>query len=91
MNATLPLILGLVGTALTQLVIWLVARRSKSGRIDTSEAATLWAESQAIRGELRAEVAELRKENEVLRRENADLKAEVAAIRRQIGGTASAT
>jgi len=91
LNVALPLIFGLLGTLVTQLGIWLIARRAKSGRIDTSEAATLWAESQAIRTELREELAELRRENENLRRENADLKMEVAAIRRQIGGTASAT
>ena len=42
------------------LVTLLVARRSKSGRIDTSEAAKLWDEGTAMRLELRSEVATLR-------------------------------
>lgn len=39
---------------------WLIARRSKSGHIDTTEAATLWDEGTKMRGELREQVTLLR-------------------------------
>jgi biopolymer transport protein ExbB/TolQ len=41
-------------------VTWLVARRTTSGKIDTSEAAKLWDEGTAMRLELRDEVAALK-------------------------------
>lgn len=41
-------------------VTWLVARRQRSGRVDTTEAHDLWAESQTMRQELRAEISTLR-------------------------------
>lgn len=42
------------------LVTWLVSRRTKSGKIDTSEAATLWDEGTKMRLELRNEVLSLK-------------------------------
>lgn len=53
--------LGLVLVAIVSgVVTLLVARRSKSGKIDTSEAAKLWDEGTSMRLELRSEVASLR-------------------------------
>lgn len=82
------MIVGLAGTLVTQAVIYLVARRSRSGRVETSEAASLWAESQAIRGELRTRVValedrveELTSANETLRGENHALRLELAELR----------
>lgn len=84
---------GIFGTVLTQAVLVYIARRSKSGRVDTSEAATLWAESQSIRGELRARVValeerveELQVANETLRGENHTLRREVAELRASLEG-----
>lgn len=60
MNDLTPIVVGLTGAVGVPLVTWVVARRGRSGRIDTSEAADLWAESQAMRQELRDEVSRLR-------------------------------
>ena len=43
-------------------VTWMIARRTKSGHIDTSEAATLWTEGTMMRKELRDQVTLLRKQ-----------------------------
>lgn len=53
--------LGVVLVAIVSGVVsLLIARRSKSGKIDTSEAAKLWDEGTSMRLELRSEVASLR-------------------------------
>ena len=49
-----------LAAAVSGLVAWKIARRSTSGAIDTSEAATLWDEGTVMRQELRAEVALLK-------------------------------
>lgn len=67
--AVLIAIISLVGVLVTQLVIYLVARRSKSGRIITSEAETLWAESANIRATLTTELASVRQELKEAREE----------------------
>ncbi len=58
--------LGLGGLA-TVLGTYLIARRQSSGKIDTSDAASLWLESQSMRADLRAEVVALRVEVAALR------------------------
>lgn len=63
---------------------FLIARRTTSGRIGTSDAASLWAESQAMRRELREEVIALRADNAALRQEVARLRDEVAGLRREV-------
>lgn len=45
---------------ITGTVTWRIARRTKSGKIDTSEAATLWDEGTRMRLELREEVDSLK-------------------------------
>lgn len=67
-----PYLFGFAGVLATAAVTYLVARRQHSGSIRTTEAATLWAESAAMRKELHDEVVGLRKriddlENEVER------------------------
>lgn len=56
MTLWVPILVAAVAAAGT----YLVARQKSSGRIGTSEASDLWAESQAIRRELRDEVTALR-------------------------------
>lgn len=51
---------ALAGVALTGLLGYLGVRRVGSGKIGTSEAKDLWAESQSMRRELRDEVSSLR-------------------------------
>lgn len=79
---------GLIGVALTAAVRYLIATRSRSGRVDTTEAATLWSEAKAMRDEYRNESEMLRKEREQYRQEAVVLKeerkAEVSALRGEI-------
>jgi predicted nuclease with TOPRIM domain len=72
-------------------VAWLIARRTSSGRVDTTEAATLWAESKQMRSELRDEItvlraglAEMQSELAALRTETAECRAESASLRKEI-------
>lgn len=60
-------------------VTWLVSRRKSSGRINTTEAETLWSESQKMRQELRDEVASLRIEAGNMRSDNDRLESELAS------------
>lgn len=62
MNSTLVIVaaIGALGTSLGGAIAWLIARRQTSGKIDTSDAATLWAASEELRKELREEVLMLR-------------------------------
>lgn len=39
------------GVVFSSLITWLIARRNNSGSISTSDAASLWAESNALRAE----------------------------------------
>lgn len=53
--------LGIVLAALVSgVVAWTIARRTSSGKIDTSQAATLWDEGTIMRKELRDEVVTLK-------------------------------
>jgi len=72
MTTVFVAIFGLLGVITTSLVTYLVARRSKSGQIISSEAADLWAESGKIRTDLQSELERLRIE---LRASRADLRA----------------
>lgn len=62
-GSPLVLALGAFGAALVGAVsAWLVGRQQRSGRVDTSEASDLWAESKAIREDYRQQIADLRTE-----------------------------
>lgn len=71
----------LSGGALTAFVGWRIAKRQTSGSVNTSEAASLWAESQAMRQELRAEVVASRNEVSSLRIELAEVRSALTAVR----------
>lgn len=70
--------LGVMATAGGSVVI---ARRAKSGKIDTTEATELWQAATEIRQELRAEVAALRADVKDLKDENRALKTESARVK----------
>lgn len=53
MNALYTSLFVLAGIVITKFVEWLIARRTTSGSISTSDAATLWAESNSLRKEYR--------------------------------------
>lgn len=59
-STLLPLLSGLLAASITALASYIIVRRQSSGRIATSEAVSLWAESQAMRKDLREEVRDLR-------------------------------
>ncbi len=71
------------GGALAALATYLVARRQFSGQIASTDAATLWAESQAMRRELREEVIALRREIDELRAQLRELRGREAARERK--------
>lgn len=73
--------IGLLGTVVAGWLAYSTARRKTSGTVDTTEAETLWAESQVMRSELRLEVVGLRNELAALRAEAATLREEVGLIR----------
>ena len=84
MNSLLATI-GIVCAALiTGAVTWLVAKRSKSGAINTSEAATLWDEGTKMRVELRDEVT-------LLKAQLADAITAVTELNREIKASRSET
>ena len=83
---------GLAGVGLTAFGAWWSVRHKSSGKVATTEAETLWAESQAIRRELRDEANNLRNRVTALEDETrkchadaAQLRAKVAILERQVG------
>lgn len=84
MNPILPLVFGLVGALAAAVGAWAVAKRQRSGKIDTTEAETLWAEGQAMRKELREENLALRAEILALRAEVTAWRVEAVALRAKV-------
>lgn len=88
---TTSVVIGAIGAVTVAVGTYLVARRQGSGKIATSDAATLWSESQAMRRELREEVVMLRQElagtrvqlNDVMAEANT-LRLEVQRLRREV-------
>lgn len=80
----LPALAGMVGIVISAVVTYLVGRRSKTGRVATSEAADLWNESKAMRQELREEAASLRSGTAVLVARVEALELENADLRRRL-------
>lgn len=61
MTETILLAVGaLVAAVAAAWASWAVAKRTNSGNVDTSDAASLWAESTTMRQDLRTEVSALR-------------------------------
>lgn len=75
----IPVLAGMFGAGIP----WLIARRTTSGTVNTSEAETLWAQSQQMREELRLEVVTLRSDVAVLQREAAGLRRQLSKIREE--------
>jgi hypothetical protein len=84
MSAVMIAVLALTGTALTGLVTWLVAARAASGRVETTDAATLWEESRAIRVELRKEADTLRQRVDKLSEEVEECHADGIELRKRL-------
>lgn len=56
--------LVLVGIIISSVVTWAIAKRNSSGSISTSDAASLWAESNNLRQEYRDRAEQLEKQLE---------------------------
>lgn len=85
-----PALGGVLVAIITGVVAWLVARRTTSGSIRTSEATILWNEAQEVRKELREENRVLKVRVKALEDENESktdrikaLEHEVAELRKQ--------
>jgi hypothetical protein len=85
-TGVLPLLLPFIGTVAGVAATFVLTRRRSSGRIDTSEAADLWAASEAIRRDLTEEIKGLRAEVAALRAENVKLNGEVRSLRLRMMG-----
>jgi chromosome segregation ATPase len=85
--------LGIVlASIITGLVTWSIAqrtssdtRRTTSGRIDTSDAATLWEEAQKLRTEYREEVSALRTRQTDLERQLATAQSSLGDAKAKLG------
>lgn len=84
MNPWIPVVLGVLGAALSALAAYAIAKRQRSGKIDTTEAETLWAEGQEMRRELRAETVVLRSEVLALRSEAVAARNESSSMRLEL-------
>ncbi len=76
-----PIVLPVIGMIAAPGIAYLVARRKSSGRVDTTEASTLWDEASKMRQTYQEEAAECKKEQATLRAEIVFLRGEVAALR----------
>jgi hypothetical protein len=63
-----------VGTAIGGVAAYLAARRKGSGKVDTTDAGTLWGASEDFRKDQATEITSLRSDNAALRAENAQLR-----------------
>lgn len=93
MSNTVAAAIGIVTAVVTGAAGWLVSKMRFSGRINTTEATTLWAESQAMRHELRDQLAAvtIERDNESKRADaeakgRQECEAENLALRRQLLG-----
>lgn len=74
----------ILAAIISGVVAWLIARRTTSGKIDTSEAAKLWDEGTVMRKELRDEVI-------LLKQQLNDAIAAVTGLNREIKASRSET
>lgn len=64
MDVWLVPLVAAVGVILSSIVTWAISKRTASGSISTSDAASLWAESNALRQEYRDRAEQLEKQLE---------------------------
>lgn len=76
-----PIILGVMGAAITGLVAYLGAKRKNSGSAATASATTIFDAAEAIRKEQRDEIVSLRAELSALKTEVAAMRIESVAMR----------
>lgn len=74
---------SLLGVIVTAVGAYLIARRKTSGSVATTEAETLWQQTNALLDRYKADVAEAEAETSALRVELEALRHEVAACRQE--------
>lgn len=87
LSPVVPAVFGLLAAVFGPLAAYLVAKRQFSGKIETSDAKELWAESRAIREWSSRRVTELEDRNSALERRIAHLEDENAELHRRLGDT----
>lgn len=78
MSAWIPVVVGLVAAVFTLAGTLYATRRQRSGDIRTTEAETLWAASEQLRKDYKAELETVRAELSAVRVEVSRLQGEVA-------------
>lgn len=73
MNGTGAFVVAVAAVVVSPLLGWLAAARRFSGKIDTSDASKLWAESASMRDDYRRQIEALTTRVEKLELMNADL------------------
>jgi hypothetical protein len=84
-NPIIVAVLGLIGFVFAPVAAYLVAKRQFSGRIETTEAKELWAESRSIRQQAFDRIAELNRVVARLEERIEDLEQENANLRSRLG------
>jgi len=82
----LPALAAILGTAAGGIATYVIARRTSSGQIRTSEAAVIWEASESIRHDLTAELKAVKAELAGVKTELARVSAELAALRTRLEG-----
>lgn len=83
MTPVTALIVGLFGGGAAALVAYLTMNRKLSGKIDTTEASELWAESARMRDDYRGQIAALAARVDKLEKMNSDLVKENSELARE--------
>lgn len=81
----LQAVLALVTIVVSNTAVYLIARREHSGRIETSEAASLWETQREIRREAVSRADDLEKRMEAMRTELAKAYRRIAVLEAQLG------
>ena len=84
MTLLLTVLIGLGAALVSSGVTYLIARQTHSGKVETTDASTLWEASEEIRKELRADLVVVREEMVVLRAEHVQCRQELADINNQL-------
>lgn len=81
--SVLVALIGVAGAVAAAVVTWLVARRQRSGRVNTTEAETLWEERRLMAVDARADNDRIRKDLLATRDELTATRLELAATRKE--------
>ncbi len=86
MNETAIIVAAIAGSGAlaAALITFLATRRQSSGRIETSDAATLWKASETIRKEMREELVSMRDQVATMKTQVADLLEQIGRLERRL-------